>query len=147
VAVLNPAFAAAIIGGSMWRNVMYSLIWRSVMWRPGKGQFSIGVKNASISSWPQSPDERPFRGGRCRWIRDFAQATPSLRRKPSDAFSSRLTRHSQPDCRASNRLSWVEIGYSQPVAGLGRLVIGCRRAIGRVCSRFSSAMRVPGFML
>jgi hypothetical protein len=24
---------------------MYSLIWQSVMWRPGKGQFLIGVKN------------------------------------------------------------------------------------------------------
>jgi hypothetical protein len=24
---------------------MYSLIWQSVMWRPGKGRFLIGVKN------------------------------------------------------------------------------------------------------
>jgi hypothetical protein len=24
---------------------MYSLIWQSVMWRPGKGQFLIDVKN------------------------------------------------------------------------------------------------------
>ena len=44
-AVLNPAFAAAMIGGSVWRNVIYSLIWRSVMWRPGKLRFLIDVKN------------------------------------------------------------------------------------------------------
>jgi hypothetical protein len=24
---------------------MYSLVWQSVMWRPGKGRFLIGVKN------------------------------------------------------------------------------------------------------
>jgi hypothetical protein len=34
--VLNPAFAAAAAGASMWRKRMYNLIWWSVMWRPGK---------------------------------------------------------------------------------------------------------------
>jgi hypothetical protein len=67
---------------------MYSLIWQSVMWRPGKMRFLIGVKNrlhiqpAAIARSPPVP------GGRCRWIRDFSRAAPSLRRKPSDAFSS-----------------------------------------------------------
>jgi hypothetical protein len=36
VAVLNPAFAAATLGVSAWRKLMYSLVWQSVMWRPGK---------------------------------------------------------------------------------------------------------------
>jgi hypothetical protein len=45
VAVLNPAFAAAIVGVSAWRKLMYSLVWQSVMWRPGKLRFLIGVKN------------------------------------------------------------------------------------------------------
>ena len=43
--MLNPAFAAAMTGGSVWRKLMYSLIWQSVMWRPGKGRFLIGMKN------------------------------------------------------------------------------------------------------
>jgi hypothetical protein len=41
VAVLKPAFAAAMTGGSVWRKLMYSLIWQSVMWRPGKVRFLI----------------------------------------------------------------------------------------------------------
>jgi hypothetical protein len=45
VAALNPALAAATAGVSVWRKLMNSLIWQSVMWRPGKGRFLIGVKN------------------------------------------------------------------------------------------------------
>ena len=33
--MLNPALAAASGTGSVRRNFMYSLIWRSVTWRPG----------------------------------------------------------------------------------------------------------------
>jgi hypothetical protein len=59
-----------MIGGSVWRNVIYSLIWRSVMWRPGKLRFLIGVKNrlhiqpaaiarrAPLSGRPLSLDSR-----------------------------------------------------------------------------------------
>jgi hypothetical protein len=43
--MLNPALAAAILGVSAWRKLMYSLIWQSVTWRPGKLRFLIGVKN------------------------------------------------------------------------------------------------------
>ena len=32
--MLNPALAAAILGVSVWRKLMNSLIWQSVMWRP-----------------------------------------------------------------------------------------------------------------
>jgi hypothetical protein len=45
VAVLNPALAAAMVTVSVSRKLMYSLIWQSVMWRPGKMRFLIGVKN------------------------------------------------------------------------------------------------------
>jgi len=34
--VLNPALAAAMTGVSVWRKLMNSLVWQSVMWRPGK---------------------------------------------------------------------------------------------------------------
>jgi hypothetical protein len=42
---LNPALAAATLGISVWRKLMYSLVWQSVMWRLGKLRFLIGVKN------------------------------------------------------------------------------------------------------
>ena len=42
---LTPALAAAVIGASDLRKLMYNLIWQSVMWRPGKQRFLIGVKN------------------------------------------------------------------------------------------------------
>jgi hypothetical protein len=45
VAALNPPLAAATLGVSVWRKLMYNLIWQSVMWRPGKLRFLIGVKN------------------------------------------------------------------------------------------------------
>jgi hypothetical protein len=35
---LKPALAAAIGMVLVWRNFMYSLIWQSVIWRPGKGR-------------------------------------------------------------------------------------------------------------
>jgi hypothetical protein len=61
--VLNPALAEAMIGGWVWRIVMYGLIWQSVTWRPGKVRFLIAMKNRSISNPPRSPDARLF-GGR-----------------------------------------------------------------------------------
>jgi hypothetical protein len=42
VAALNPALAAASLAVSVRRKLMNSLIWQSVMWRPGKGRFLIG---------------------------------------------------------------------------------------------------------
>jgi hypothetical protein len=35
---------------------MYSLIWQSVMWRPGKLRFLIGVKNPLSIDRPRSPE-------------------------------------------------------------------------------------------
>jgi hypothetical protein len=64
--VLNPALAAAMIGGWVWRIVIYSLIWQSVTWRPGKVRFLIAMKNRSISSPPRSPDARLFPAARRR---------------------------------------------------------------------------------
>jgi hypothetical protein len=36
---------SVINGVSVWRKLIYSLTWQSVMWRPGKLRFLIGVKN------------------------------------------------------------------------------------------------------
>jgi hypothetical protein len=54
--VLNPALAAATLGVSAWRKLMYSLIWQSVMWRPGKMRFLIDMKNRFLSGRPRPPD-------------------------------------------------------------------------------------------
>src|SRR5438105_662878 len=35
---------------------MYSLVWQSVMWRPGKLRFLIGVKNPLLSGRPRPPE-------------------------------------------------------------------------------------------
>jgi hypothetical protein len=89
VAVLNPAFAAAIVGVSAWRKLMYSLVWQSVMWRPGKLWFLIGVKNPlPIRPAATARKQGPLRGRAGRQIRDFSRATPSFRRASGDTFSS-----------------------------------------------------------
>src|SRR5437588_4077893 len=54
--MLNPALAAATAGVSAWRKLMYSLVWQSVMWRPGKLRFLIGVKNPLLSGRPRPPE-------------------------------------------------------------------------------------------
>jgi hypothetical protein len=56
VAALNPALAAATVGVSVWRKLIYSLIWQSVMWRPGKLRFLIGVKNPLAIDRPRPPE-------------------------------------------------------------------------------------------
>ena len=78
MAVLNPALAAAMIGGSLWRKLMYSLICWSVMWRPGKGQVLIGVKNLlPIRPAATASQRAPLRGRAVRRIRNVNRATPS----------------------------------------------------------------------
>jgi hypothetical protein len=37
--------AAATLAVSVWRKLMNSLIWQSVMWQPGKARSLIGMKN------------------------------------------------------------------------------------------------------
>jgi hypothetical protein len=56
VAALNPALAAATLGVSVRRKLIYSLIWQSVMWRPGKLRFLIGVKNPLPIDRPRPPE-------------------------------------------------------------------------------------------
>jgi hypothetical protein len=56
VAALNPALAAATVGVSVWRKLIYSLIWQSVMWRPGKLRFLISVKNPLPIDRPRPPE-------------------------------------------------------------------------------------------
>jgi hypothetical protein len=76
----NPTLAAATLARSLWRKLMYSLIWQSVIWRPGKVRFLIGVKNPlHIRPTEAARQGNPFRGSRRRWIRDFGRATLSLR--------------------------------------------------------------------
>src|SRR5262249_61387085 len=43
---------------------MNSLIWQSVMWRPGKLQFLIGVKNPLPIGRPRSPENAALAGPR-----------------------------------------------------------------------------------
>jgi hypothetical protein len=68
---------------------MYSLVWQSVMWRPGKLWFLIGVKNPlPIRPAATARKQGPLRGRADRQIRDFSRATPSFRRASGDTFSS-----------------------------------------------------------
>jgi hypothetical protein len=67
----------------------YSLVWQSVMWRPGKLRFLIGVKNPlPIRPAATARKHGPLRGRAGRQIRDFRRATPSFRRASGDSFSS-----------------------------------------------------------
>jgi hypothetical protein len=68
---------------------MYNLIWQSVMWRPGKLRFLIGVKNPlPIRPAATARKHDPLRGRAGRQIRDFRRATPSFRRASGDTLSS-----------------------------------------------------------
>jgi hypothetical protein len=87
--MLNPALAAAILGISAWRKLMYSLIWQSVTWRPGKLRFLIGVKNPlPIRPTAIARKHGPLRSRAVRQIRDFGRAAPTFRRASGDNFSS-----------------------------------------------------------
>jgi hypothetical protein len=56
---------------------MYSLIWQSVMWRPGKLRFLNGVKNSlPIRPTVTARQRAPLRRARRRQIRSSSQATP-----------------------------------------------------------------------
>src|SRR6185436_9541187 len=52
-------------GGSACRNFIYSLIWQSVTWRPGKGRFLIGVKNLPPTRPAAIASQRAPPGPRC----------------------------------------------------------------------------------
>jgi hypothetical protein len=87
--MLNPALAAATVGVSAWRKLMYSLIWQSVMWRPGKLRFLIGMKNPlPIRPTAIARKHGPLGARAGRQIRDFSRATPSFRHAPGNTFSS-----------------------------------------------------------
>src|SRR5690349_22061004 len=65
---------------------MNSLIWQSVMWRPGKLQFLIGVKNPLPIGRPRSPENEALAGPR---------PSPDSRLRSGYALpSSRIRRHS-----------------------------------------------------
>jgi len=67
---------------------MYSLIWQSVMWRPGKGQFLIGVKNLlPIRPTAIARKHGPLRSLRRSSDSDFSRATPTFGRASDDSFS------------------------------------------------------------
>src|SRR5215472_5396522 len=81
-----------MIGGWVWRIVIYSLIWQSVTWRPGKVRFLIAMKNRSISSPPRSPTPASFRR------RDAARFAISVGLRPPCVANAAMLSH--PDCRA-----------------------------------------------
>ncbi len=102
MAALNPALAAATLAVSLWRKLMNSLIWQSVMWRPGK--MAVPHQREEPASYPAGRDRQPtraFQGRAVRRIRNVSRATPSRRHASGDTFSSRLTLPSHPDCRAA----------------------------------------------
>src|SRR6266851_1655310 len=83
---------------------MNSLIWQSVMWRPGK--MAVPHQREEPASYPAGRDRQPtraFQGRAVRRIRNVSRATPSRRHESGDTFSSRLTLPSHPDCRAADR--------------------------------------------
>jgi hypothetical protein len=89
---------------------MYSLIWWSVMWWPGKGQFLISVKNLLPTRPAATASQRaPLRGHAVHRIRNVTRATPSCRHESGDTFSSRLTRHSHPVCRAADHVLMFKV--------------------------------------
>jgi hypothetical protein len=66
---------------------MYSLIWQSVMWRPGKMRFLIDMKNPlPIRPAATARQHGPLRGRAGRQIRDFSRATPSFRHASGDTL-------------------------------------------------------------
>jgi hypothetical protein len=57
---------------------MYSLIWWSLMWRPGKSSIPLVAEtNQQLGTSP--PDRQTALEGRRQWWQDYGRATPSLR--------------------------------------------------------------------
>ena len=84
--MLNPALAAATVGVWAWRKLIYSLIWQSVMWRPGKLRFLIGVKNPlPIRSTTSARKRGSLQGPAGPQIRNSGRATPSRRHASADS--------------------------------------------------------------
>ena len=99
MAALNPALAAPTLAVSVWRKLMNSLIWQSVMWRPGKGRFLIDMKNPlPIRPAATASQLAPLSGPR---------RSPDLQRQSGYALlPSRIRRHVliQIDARLSSCL-------------------------------------------
>jgi hypothetical protein len=94
---------------------MYSLVWQSVMWRPGKLWFLIGVKNPlPIRPAATARKQGPLRGRAGRQIRRHFLILIDAR------FSSRLSR-SKPD-----RSRATKIGRITSQAHEGQKKVGMR---------------------
>jgi hypothetical protein len=92
---------------------MYSLIWQSVMWRPGKLRFLIGVKNPLPIGRPRPPANAPLCGAA-----PFARlATPVGLRPP---FVTHPPTLSHPDRRALLILFAAQHRLPQPAAGIAQ---------------------------
>jgi len=85
VAALNPALPRQRLAVSVWRKLMNNLIWQSVMWRPGKGRFLIGVKNP--------PPIRPVTAARQRALAGPRRSPDSQRQSGYALLTSRVRRH------------------------------------------------------
>jgi hypothetical protein len=59
VAALNPALAAATLAVSVWRKLIYSLIWQSMMWQPSKVRFPH--RREEPASYPTGHDRQTTR--------------------------------------------------------------------------------------
>ena len=126
MAALNPALAAATLGVSVRRKLIYSLIWQSVMWRPGKLRFLIGAEEpASYRPTATATKHSPLRGPAGRQIRNSGRAMPSLRHASGDTSSSRLTRFSHPVCRAANKAVKPTSALVRAAEAAGMEALGC----------------------
>jgi hypothetical protein len=89
VAVLNPAFAAAMAGTVLRRDFMYNLVWQSVV-SARQVLILLVMKNQMLR--PTAPTARrtsvPLGKTRRRGWPDYGRATPSLRQPTPGAFSS-----------------------------------------------------------
>src|ERR1700720_2645206 len=94
-----------MVGISAWRKLIYSLIWQSVMWRPGKLRFLIGVKNPLLIDRPRPPENTAPYGAAP--VARFATPVglPPLRHASGDTFSS---------CLPRRRSKLERIGWHRP---------------------------------
>src|SRR5947209_20077953 len=84
--MLNPALAAATAGVSVWRKLMYSLLWQSVIWRPGK--LRSPHRREEPASYPADRDRQ-----KTRPLARPRRSPDSRLRSGYALLSSRIRRH------------------------------------------------------
>jgi hypothetical protein len=111
---------------------MYSLIWQSVTWRPGKLRFLIGVKNPlPIRPTAIARKHGPLRGRAVRQIRTSVGLCPPFVAHPATV--------SHPDRRALLISSVAQQAIARVLAGIRR-TYGTSTGLAPVPLQSGSAM-------